>query len=310
MPGQRRRLPEKNRPAGVGFRSACKTHAPADDEGQRDGPAVGGTRRQTLLFMLLVLLLGGAETLVAGSAQDDRTELLLYCSIVLLPPISEMARRFERQEGVRITIDQGGSEDLLLNLESSRRGDLYIPGFDDYCRREAAAGLISDSRVIGYNQLALVVPKGNPQRLSGDVRLLQRRDLAVVIGNEEISSVGKATRQLLESLGIYREVVENAVYLGTDSRHLTSALKRGEADVVLNWRATALFAENRNALELLDLAPQLAKPQPISLCRLTTSRHPELANRFMQLAAGPIGQGILRRHGFYDASRWPTERLP
>lgn len=263
-----------------------------------------------LLLVFLVLLLGGPEALLAGSSREDRTELLLYCSIILLPPISEMARSFERQEGVRITINQGGSEDLLLNLESSRQGDLYIPGFDDYCRREAVSGLISDSRVIGYNQLALVVPKGNPQRLKGDVRLLQRRDLAVVIGHEEISSVGKATRRLLESLGIYREVVENAVYLGTDSRHLTSALKRGEADVVLNWRATALFAENRNALELLDLDPQLAKPQPIRICRLTTSRHPELADRFMRLAEGPIGQGILRRHGFYDASRWPNEGLP
>ncbi len=85
-----------------------------------------------------------------------------------------------------------------------------------------------------------------------------------------------------------------------DSRGLSTALKKGEVDVVLNWRATGFFADNIDKLEVIDLDPKLAKPQALLLNLLTFSRHKEVARRFIAFAAGEEGQAIFRKHGFLD----------
>jgi molybdate transport system substrate-binding protein len=88
--------------------------------------------------------------------------------------------------------------------------------------------------------------------------------------------------------------------MATDSRNLNQFLLDGAADVILNWRATAFFPENRERLDVLDIDPALARPKELALNLLTFSEHPDLARRFMDLAASERGQAIFRSFGFLD----------
>jgi molybdate transport system substrate-binding protein len=53
-------------------------------------------------------------------------------------------------------------------------------------------------------------------------------------------------------------------------------------------------------MDTIDLDPKLAKPQALELSLLSSSKQPEMAKRFMNLAAGDEGQAIFRKHGFLD----------
>lgn len=250
--------------------------------------------RGALLLTLLFFPLWSA------AADGPTPELLFYVGTTMVPPVAEMARIFEQQEGVKITIAQGVSENLYRSAKKSRVGDLYLPGEPGYRGRYLAEGVLGEYVIVGYNRLAMLVRKGNPKGISGDLRELLRPDLAVMIGTPDSSSVGAEAKRVLDAAGIYAQVVDKAVFLAPDSRALSMGLKKGEADVILNWRAAAFFAENTPVFEGIDIGPHIAKPQALQLTLLTFSKHSDLVRRFMRFAISEEGQAIFRRNGFLE----------
>ncbi len=248
----------------------------------------------------LAAFLFAATCSVAALAQDARTDLLLYCGITMVRPMTEIARQFEQKESVKITIAQGGSEDLYQSAKKSGIGDWYLPGEPSYRDKHFKEGLLGEHVTVGHNQMALMVQKGNPKQVRPDPRELLRQDLIAIVGNAESGSVGQEARRILDGLGIYPQVVRQAAFLAPDSRSLVNAMKKGDADVTLNWRATAFFPDNAPKLDVVDLDPKLAKPQALLLIQLKSTKHAELGRRFMEFAAGDAGQAIFRKHGFLD----------
>lgn len=251
------------------------------------------------LLVCMAILVAGCDV-AAPPEQAARPELLIYCGITMAHPIKDIATIMEREKNVKVLITQGGSRDLYESLKASGKGDLYLPGSASYRERNLSDGLLTDFVPVGYNQAALIVAKGNPKGVSGDVRELTRKDLSVVVGNPNTGSIGRETKQILAAAGVYDAVLDNAVYLTTDSRNLNRAIRNGEADVILNWRATAFFDENRGAMDIVDLDPAIAKPKKLLLNRLSFSEHADAVEYFMQLAASEQGQAIFRKHGFLD----------
>jgi len=236
----------------------------------------------------------------AAHSQTPRAELLLYCGITMVRPMTEIAQLFEKRENVKILIAQGGSEDLYQSAKKSGLGDWYLPGEPSYRDAHLAEGLLGDFVNVGYNQMALVVQKGNPKKVKADPREMLRKDLVVILGNADSGSVGHEAKNVLDGLKIYPQVVKAAAYLSPDSRSLMNAMKKGDADLTLSWRATGLFADNVAKLDVIDLDAKLAKPQALLLNLLKSSRHPDLARSFQKLAAAEEGQAIFRKHGFLD----------
>ena len=53
-------------------------------------------------------------------------------------------------------------------------------------------------------------------------------------------------------------------------------------------------------MDVIDLDPEQAKPKKLLLNLLSFSKHPEIARRFMEVAASEQGQAIMRKYGFLD----------
>lgn len=249
------------------------------------------------LFAVSVLCMVQAGAVLAA---PTKPEVLIYCGITMIRPMTEIARTFEQRENIKISLAQGGSEDLYQSLKKSGVGDLYLPGEPTFRSKYLAEGLLGDVVTVGYNQLAIMVKKGNPKQIKGDVKELLRSDVTTIIGNAESGSVGKETKDVLTSAGIYNKVLDASIYLSPDSRGLNNAMKNGEADAILNWRATGFFPDNAKFVDVIDLNPKLAPPQSLLLNLLTFSQNKELAKRFMQYAAGNEGQAVFRKFGFLD----------
>ena len=261
----------------------------------------GGPRRRRRGFIAGALGVVLSAALLSPASADEG-QLLVYCGITMVRPVTELARSFEQAEKIRVTITQGGSEDLYQSAKKARVGDLYLPGEPEYRARHLAEGLLGDYKVVGYNQLALFVRKGNPKGVKADVREIFRKDLTLMIGNADSGSVGQETRQMLDRLKLYPKAVEKAEFLMPDSRAINLAMKRGEADVALNWRATAFFPDNVPHVEALDLDPRLAPPRALLLNLLSFSKQQAAARRFMDYVASPEGQAVFRKWGFLDNS--------
>ncbi len=252
--------------------------------------------RRTLLLAAIGLVLTPA------TAATPQPELLIYVGSTMVPPVTELSRIFEQSEGAKVSIAQGTSDNLYRSAKKSRVGDLYLPGEPGYVKRYQSEGLLGEHVVVGYNRLALVVRKGNPKGVNPELRSLLRPDLRIMIGAADTSSVGSEAKAVLETAGIYPQVTERATFIAPDSRGLSTALRNGEADAILNWRATARFPENASSFDLIDLDPQIARPRALHLTLLTLSKNPELARRFMALAASDVGKAVFRRFGFIETA--------
>jgi molybdate transport system substrate-binding protein len=253
-----------------------------------------------LILHRLMLLVCGAVLSSAALAEAARPEMLLYCGITMVRPMTEIAQIFEKRENVKINIAQGGSEDLYQSAKKSGAGDWYLPGEPSYRDKHFAEGLMLDDVTVGYNQMALVVAKGNPKQVKADPRELLRKDLVAILGNAESGSVGQESKRILDELGIYAKVIKAAAFLAPDSRSLMNAMRMQEADVTMTWRATVFFPENAAKFDVIELDRRLALPQSLLLIQLKSSRNPSLAKRFMALAASDEGQAIFRKYGFLD----------
>lgn len=226
--------------------------------------------------------------------------MLLYCGITMVRPMTEIAQNFEKRENIKITIAQGGSEDLFQSARKSGVGDWYLPGEPSYYELHRKENLFGEFTTVGYNQMSLMVQKGNPKGVKPDPREMLRKDLVAIIGNAESGSVGKEAKDILDSLGIYPKVIRQAAFLAPDSRSLVNAMKKGEADITMNWRAVGFFPDNTGRLDVIDLDPKLAKPQALLLVQLKSTKNADLGRRFLNYVAGEEGQAIYRKHGFLD----------
>ena len=197
---------------------------------------------RTILLLAPLFLVGGCDS---KPEQAGKAEILAYIGITMAKPMAEIAAVMEKKHGVSVIITQGGSEDLYQSLKMARKGDLYMPGSSSYRERHLSEGLLGEFVMVGYNQAAFLVAKGNPKEVTGDIDQILREDLALVICNPESGSIGRETKRILTEVGSYDEVFEGAEFLTTDSRNLNNALRNGDADLIINWRATAFFNKNR-----------------------------------------------------------------
>ncbi|MBE0492166.1 MAG: substrate-binding domain-containing protein [Sulfurospirillum sp.] len=230
----------------------------------------------------------------------EQKELLFYIGITMVKPIDELAKNFEKMHNCKIKILQGGSKDLYDSLKMSQVGDLYFPGSLSYRKENLKEGLLLEGVFVGFNKMALVVKKGNPKNIKASLDELTRQDLRVVLGNASSGSVGNATKKILSRYGNFQEAMLNAIFLSPDSRTLTHSLIKDDADIILNWYATAFWDNNSKLVEPLILSEKDAPKAMLVLNLLQTSKHKELVRLFMQYASSKEGQEVFYKYGFLD----------
>jgi len=231
-----------------------------------------------------------------------KEELLFYCGITMVKPMSKIAQIIEKKYNVNIKIIQGGSGDLYDSLSSSKKGDLYLPGSDSYIKKHQNEGLLGYRKYVGYNQIALFVSPNNPKKVKG-LQDLTREDLKVSLGNPETCSMGRASVQVLKKFGgeeFLNNVEDNIVLYSADSRDFNQLLKNKAIDAGLNWKATAFFPANRGKIDVININEKYAPKKKLYVIMLTFSKHKKIVKAFIDLASSKKGKQIMKNYGFLD----------
>jgi len=249
------------------------------------------------VFLILIFL---SFTLASCSKEDVSLtpELLIYCGETMALPMQEIANIIEEQENCKITFLLDGSKNLLDIIDVNKVGDLFLPGSPSYLDAADEKGYVTSIILVGQNIPALIVPKGNPKEISKSLEVLIDPQLKIVVGSSESGSIGLETKKILESKNIYNKVLGNVLYLTTDSKDITKAVVSGEADVGINWKATAFWPENRDFISALEFEDISISPEGIKLGLLEFSKFPEYARLFINFTISSKGQEIFKKYGF------------
>jgi len=210
----------------------------------------------------------------------------------------ELAALVEREKNCKVKISYGESEWVKDTAMTSKTGDILFPGTPSFLQPLIKDGSISKTLTVGQNRIALMVQKGNPKQVKADLAELLRKDLLIVIGAPDAGSIGHETQSSLTRLGIYDQVISKALYLASDSKGLSQALRSTDADVVVNWRATAYFKDHNQFMEVIALPDEQAENRSLVMGLLNFSKEKDLAEYFMARADSETGRAIFTKFGF------------
>lgn len=258
-----------------------------------------------VLLIGLVTYLAVQERLSRGPRSNE--SIFFFCAAGVKPPVEAAARDYEREYGVDITLQYGGSGTLLNNVRITQKGDIYLAADNSYIALAKEQGLVIES--IPLADLRPVVAVRNDSSL--DIRsledLLDKR-IRLAVANPDAASIGRLTRKIFQEAGYGARLEERAAVFKPTVTDVANDIKVGSIDAGIIWDATANQYPEIRAIHL----PRFEKyVETVTAGILTCSESPTAALTFLRyLGAGDRGLLRFAEVGYNPVDGDPWEERP
>lgn len=258
-----------------------------------------------LAFLASAAVLAVLIGLLAWEPRAERatTPVIVYCAAGIKAPVEAAAHAYEAQYGVQIQLQYGASETLLVNLQVSGRGDLYLPADDSYIKQAQERDLVHEVIPLAHMTPVIAVRKGNPKHVLA-VRDLLRPDIRLAQADPDAAAVGKLTRAALQPGGLWEEVKRATAVFKTTVIEVANDVKVGTVDAGLVWDATVKQYPELEAVAVPQLMNTTAH---VAIAVARSSPQPTAALHFARfLAARDRGLQEFAKAGFriVDGDTW------
>ena len=229
------------------------------------------------------------------------------CGSSMRPPVEELAALFRREYGVDVRPNYGSSGTVLLQIQESKQGDVYVC-HDPYAYMCEARKLSAAWHTMGYLYPVIAVKKGNPKAVKGLMDLL-REDVRVGLPQRETSTRGKILWAVLKKHGLAEKMTAHG-FVEDRTHALVNKLKLDAVDVAVLWDAPTRAMAEVEAIPIekkyeVDSITSATSRQTyrvdqvkVTLVRLTVSKEPLLAAQFAKMCLSDAGRRVLLRHKF------------
>ena len=289
--------------------------------GMYDHGRTGSTTGTVLLMLASLAALGGlAYTVIRMSdagvpagvgttvAEGEQAEpLLVYCGASNRAVLEAIRAEYEREFGVPVQVQYGGSQTLMASLKVSGTGDLYMPADDSYLDLAREEGLVHEVVPLARMQAVVAVPKGNPKGIDSLDDLLAP-DFRLAQASPDATAIGKLTRRELDAEGLWSQLDTATDVYKTTVNEVANDVKVGAADAGIVFDAVLATYPDLEAVELPELAPVASQ---IAVGVLDSSEQPTQALHFVRyLSARDRGLKHYKELGFRPVEGDPWEDQP
>jgi molybdate transport system substrate-binding protein len=244
--------------------------------------------------MSLRALLAGAvasTVCVAGcGAPATPTTVVVFAAASLDGAFTRLGRAFEAAHpGVSVRFSFDGSTTLVDQLSGGATADVLATADRPTMERAVGAGLVSGSPApFASNVLTLIVPRGNPARVTGLDASLEGTKLVTCAVQVPC---GAATRELARQVGVALHPVSEETKV-TDVR---TKVESGQADAGIVYATDARAAGG----SVDEIPVAAAGVRNLYLAAVPASAgEPGLGREFIQLVLSDAGQQVLGSAGF------------
>lgn len=190
---------------------------------------------------------------------------------------------------VRVTINFAASSTLATQLLDGAPVDVFASA--DEATMTRVAGLLGGPPItFATNSLQIIVPKGNPQGITG-LADLARPDVVYVACSAEVP-IGRYAARALQSVG----VTVRPRSLEPDVKGIVAKVVAGEADAGIVY-ATDVTA-TRGAATGIVLPTEFAITATYPVASLRSATNAAAAGAWIDFLLSPEGRAILRDRGF------------
>ena len=230
-----------------------------------------------------------ASASASGGAQKATGKVTVLAAASLQGAFEEIEKTVEKDNpGLDVTFDFQGSQDLVASLAGGDSADVLATANNSTMKTAADQKLVGSQTEFATNVLTLIVPKGNPKKITGLDSSLDGANL--VICAPEVPC-GEATKKLAEAQGITLKPVSEEQKV-TDVR---GKVESGEADAGIVYTTDAAAAKDK--ADKIDI-PDGGVVNHYPIAQTAEPENPAGAQVFIDAVTGKTGQEILAKHGF------------
>jgi molybdate transport system substrate-binding protein len=255
-----------------------------------------------ILFSLLtpaLLLAACAPRDVQGSTR----QLTVFAASSLSDAMDALADAFEASHpGVGILRHYASSSQLAAQLVEGVQADVFASANEIQMAQVTAAGLTANApQVFATNQLALIVPAGNPGEITSPADLA-RPGISLVLAAPG-TPIRVYSDQIIAMLGdadFQAVVYANLVSEEANVRQVVAKIALGEADAGLVYTSD-ITPDIAGRVTQIPIPAEFNLSAPYPVARLTGSEEGALAQEFIEFILSLEGQAILASWGFGPA---------
>ena len=225
----------------------------------------------------------------SGASQKATGKVTVLAAASLQKAFEEIEKTVEKDNpGLDVTFDFQGSQDLVASLAGGDSADVLATANNSTMKTAAEQKLVGNQTEFATNVLTLIVPKGNPKKITGLDSSLDGANL--VICAPEVPC-GEATKKLADAQGITLNPASEEQKV-TDVR---GKVESGEADAGIVYTTDAAAAKDKT--DKIDI-PDGGVVNHYPIAPTAKPENPAGAQVFIDAVTGKAGQEILAKHGF------------
>lgn len=260
---------------------------------------------------LLFIVIGIAFLITAGGCAGEPAKTVsAFVGSASKPPMEEAALAFERETGIQVYTNYGGSGTMLSQIELSKSGDIYIPGSPDYMAKAERKGVIdpASAKILAYLVPVIAVRKGNPLNIRS-LADLARPGLKIGIANPEAVCVGLYAVEILSYNNLLADVGKNIIVNVESCEKTATLISLKTVDAVIGWD---VFHEwDPDNIDVVYLEPaQLPRLAYIPAAISAFAADKANARKFIDYLVSTDGQEIFEKWGYITTEAAAREFAP
>ncbi len=238
-------------------------------------------------------LVGALAVATCAGCREARGSLriVVFASASLTAPMESIASDYERAHpGVSVDLHCAGTPHLLVQARQGASVDVFVSADRDCMDRFAASReLLEPPRLLARNALAIAVPAGNRNEITG-LADLERGDLVVALCGEQVPA-GAYAREALERAGakVRSRSDEPSV------KALVTKVQLGELDAGIVY---ASDLRDARGVEGVPIPPEHNIGVEVVIAPVARGSRGAEARRFVAWALGERGRAALEAGGF------------
>ena len=232
---------------------------------------------------------GAASPGASAGAEKATGKVTVLAAASLQGAFEEIEKTVEKDNpGLDVTFDFQGSQDLVASLAGGNSADVLATANNSTMKTAADQKLVGDQTEFATNVLTLIVPKGNPKKITGLDSSLDGANL--VICAPEVPC-GEATQKLSSALGVTLNPASEEQKV-TDVR---GKVESGEADAGIVYTTDAAAAKDK--ADKIDI-PDGGVVNHYPIAQTASPENAAGAKVFIDAVTGKTGQEVLAKYGF------------
>jgi molybdate transport system substrate-binding protein len=245
-----------------------------------------------LTTALAALVVSGCT--VKAQAEEQR-EITVFAAASLREAFEDLAKTFEAKTKVKVRLNLAGSPELRTQIEHGAKADVFASADQKHVDALVTGKLAENPRLFARNTPVVIVPRGNPAKVTSFDQLPRARK--IVIGVPEVP-IGNYTLQILDRAGadFKARVLANVASRELNVRQVLAKVTLGEADAAVVYKTDAMAGKDK--LEIIEIPAKVNVIAEYPVAVLTRAPQAAAARAFVDLLLSGDGQKRLAAAGF------------